>query len=41
MLERAHEKVERMVAGFESPLPGQVQEDLRRYFHGAYRRMGA
>jgi hypothetical protein len=41
MLERAHEKVERMVDGFESPLPGQVQEDLQRYFHDAYRRMGA
>ena len=33
MLERAHDKVEELVAGFESPLPGDIQEDLRRYFH--------
>lgn len=39
MLERAHEKVEAMVADFESPLPGKVQEDLRRYFHDQYRKM--
>ena len=41
MLERAHETVERMVADFESPLPGEVQEGLRRYFHDRYRRTAA
>ena len=34
LLVRAHQKVEQMVAGFECPLPGQVQEDVRRYFAG-------
>jgi len=38
LLERAHEKVEQMVAGAESPLPGQVREDLERHFRNLYRR---
>ncbi|MCP4642037.1 MAG: hypothetical protein GY851_16460 [bacterium] len=33
MIERAHERVEELIAGFESPVPGNVQEGLRRYFH--------
>ena len=33
MLERAHARVEELTADAESPLPGQVQENLRRYFH--------
>ena len=37
MLERAHETVERMVDGYESPLPGEVQEGLRRYFAERYK----
>ncbi|MFZ5917371.1 MAG: trimethylamine methyltransferase family protein [Chloroflexota bacterium] len=40
LLERAHEQVEALVAGFESPLPGQVQEELRRTFSDLYRRLG-
>jgi trimethylamine:corrinoid methyltransferase-like protein len=38
MLERAHARVEELTADAESPLPGQVQEDLRRYFRDEYRR---
>ncbi len=33
MLTRAHEMVEERLAGFESPVPGDVQEALRRFFH--------
>jgi len=33
MLHRAHEKVEQLVTDFESPVPQDVQEKLRRYFH--------
>ena len=33
MLERAHRKVEEMTRDFESPVPGDVQEGLRRFFH--------
>ena len=36
MLERAHEKVDAITEGVESPLPGNVQEDLKRYFHDEY-----
>ena len=32
MLQRAHEQVEAMVAGFRSPVPEDVQEELRRLF---------
>ena len=35
LLERAHRKVGSLVAGFESPVPDKVQEDLRRYFYDA------
>ncbi len=33
MLERAHAKVEQMVAGAESPHPQEVREGMCRYFH--------
>jgi trimethylamine--corrinoid protein Co-methyltransferase len=33
MLDRAHERVERLVAGFKTPVPPGVDEALRRYFH--------
>ena len=33
MLERAHRKVEEMTADFRSPVPEEVQEELRRFFH--------
>ena len=32
MLERAHQKAGEMMAGFECPHPGEVQEELRRFF---------
>jgi trimethylamine--corrinoid protein Co-methyltransferase len=40
LLERAHDKVEQIVSGFENPLPGQVREDLERHFHKLYRQYG-
>ena len=33
MLERAHDKVQTLVDGFHSPVPEDIQEDLRRFFH--------
>ena len=33
MLERAHQQAGDLVAGFESPHSGQVQEELKRFFH--------
>ena len=36
MLERAHARVEQMVAEFASPVPGTVQEQLKRYFRDLY-----
>ncbi|HID96041.1 MAG TPA: hypothetical protein EYP53_08305 [Candidatus Latescibacteria bacterium] len=39
LLERAHEKVEEMIADFESPVPEDIQEELRRYFHDEYKKM--
>ena len=33
MLERAHERVGHMVGGYESRVPQDIQESLRRYFH--------
>jgi hypothetical protein len=33
LLDRAHEHVEELVAGYESPVPHDIQENLRRYFH--------
>jgi trimethylamine--corrinoid protein Co-methyltransferase len=32
LLQRAHEKAEALVADFTSPVPGNVQEHLRRFF---------
>ena len=40
MLQRAHERVEDLLAEHDSPLPGTVQEQLRRYFAGQYRKLG-
>ncbi|HOZ49590.1 MAG TPA: trimethylamine methyltransferase family protein [Candidatus Hydrogenedentes bacterium] len=39
LLDRAHDEVEALVADAESPLPGDVQENLRRYFHDEYDRL--
>ncbi|HPO13849.1 MAG TPA: trimethylamine methyltransferase family protein [Candidatus Hydrogenedentes bacterium] len=33
LLERAHERVEALTENFTSPVPGAIQEALRRYFH--------
>ena len=33
LLEKAHARVESLVAGYLCPVPEMVQEDLRRYFH--------
>lgn len=41
LLERAHQQVEEMVAGFQSPVPEGIQEGLRRYFHDQYARSGS
>ena len=32
MMERAYEKVEEIIADFESPVPSSLQEELNRYF---------
>jgi trimethylamine--corrinoid protein Co-methyltransferase len=37
LLSRAHDQAERMAANPQSPLPGQVQEQIHRYFAGRYR----
>lgn len=39
LLERAHQKVEELVADFKSPVPENIQEDLRRYFYDAYQKI--
>lgn len=33
MLVQAHDRVEQLVAGYASRVPGDIQENLRRYFH--------
>jgi trimethylamine--corrinoid protein Co-methyltransferase len=40
LLENAHRRVEELTADFVSPVPEKVQEDLRRYFHDMYKKMG-
>lgn len=39
ILENAHRRVEELVAGYKSPVPEKIQEDLRRYFHDLYRKL--
>ena len=39
LLERAHERVEQLVAGYRSRVPGDIQEGLRRHFAELYRRI--
>lgn len=39
MLERAHERVEQLVTGYQSRVPGDIQEGLRRHFCELYRKM--
>jgi trimethylamine--corrinoid protein Co-methyltransferase len=39
LLENAHQKVEELVEGFQSPVPGDIQENLKRYFHDLYKAM--
>ncbi|MFH1267968.1 MAG: trimethylamine methyltransferase family protein [Planctomycetota bacterium] len=33
LVDRAHERVEELVSDYQSPVPHDVQENLRRYFH--------
>ena len=37
MLERAHERVEELLAGYECPVPHDIREGLARHFHDFYR----
>jgi trimethylamine--corrinoid protein Co-methyltransferase len=39
MLEKAHKKVGELTADYLSPVPGHVQEKLRRYFHDLYNKL--
>lgn len=39
LLERAHQRVEQLVDGYESRVPGDIQEGLRRHFAELYRRV--
>lgn len=39
MLERAHDRVEQLVASYQSRVPGDIQEGLRRHFRELYRRI--
>ena len=39
MLERAHDHVEQLVSGYESPVPHRVRERLQRHFHQLYAKM--
>ncbi len=41
LLQRAHKKVEEMVTNFKSPVPDDIQEELRRWFHNEYKKMEA
>ena len=36
MFERAHARVEALTEGYKSPVPGDIQEALRRHFRGLY-----
>lgn len=37
LLEQAHEPVEQMVDGYQSRVPGDIQEGLQRHFVELYR----
>ncbi len=39
LLERAHARIEEMVAEFESPVPEGVQQDLRAFFRAEYAKL--
>ncbi len=40
LLENAHRRVEELTADFVSPVPEKIQENLRRYFHDLYKKIG-
>jgi len=40
ILENAHRRAEELTADFKSPVPEKIQEDLKRYFHDLYKKMG-
>ena len=39
ILEKAHGRVRELTQGYNSPVPGEVQEMIRRYFAGIYKRI--
>ena len=39
MLERAHDRVEQLVAGYQSRVPGDIQDGLQRHFKELYMRI--
>ena len=41
MLERAHERVEDLIGGYQCPVPHDIQEELNRYFHDFYKNAGS
>jgi trimethylamine:corrinoid methyltransferase-like protein len=41
MLARAHDRVEQLVASYQSAVPGDIQDNLRRHFHDRYRRLAS
>jgi len=41
LLERAHDRVEQLLSGYESPVPADIQEGLRQYFHDLYPSLGS
>ena len=40
LLERAHDRVEQLVAGYQPRMPDDIQENVQRHFHDLYRRIG-
>ena len=41
LLRNAHTKVEELTSGYKSPVPENIQEGLKRYFHDLYKKMGS
>lgn len=39
ILENAHRRVQELTEHYESPVPGNIQEGLRRYFHDMYKNL--
>jgi len=41
LLENAHRKVKELTEGYNSPVPENIQENLRRYFYNLYKKMNS